>query len=154
MRRTDQLARGLVLSGAGHLIHNVQEFGLGVRAGVESLLPVGITVLLIPTVRRRTSRGVLLVTGTWAMIVLVVGVGSVFPLAVLPFEPEQSTAHDVTDVDASTETEGLVVRGAGQAGSTRDSGQWRGHGRAPRGLRPDSLPYTDRAGRWARGLRR
>lgn len=96
MRSSNQLTWGLVLSGAGHLIHNVQEFGLGILAGVETLLPVGITVLLIAAVRRRTSKAVLLVTGTWALVVLVVGGGSVFPLSVLPFEPDQSTAHYIT----------------------------------------------------------
>lgn len=96
MRHTNQLTWGLVLSGAGHPIHNVQEFGLGVLAGVETLLPVGITVLLIAAVRRRTSQGVLLVVGMWALVVLVVGGGSVFPLALLPFEPEQSAAHYIT----------------------------------------------------------
>jgi hypothetical protein len=93
---TSQLTWGLVLSGAGHLIHNLQEFGLGILAGVETLLPASITVLLIAVVRRRISRGVLLVAGTWALVVLVVGGGSVFPLAVLPFEPEQSAAHYIT----------------------------------------------------------
>ncbi len=96
MRSTDQVTWGLILSGAGHVIHNVQEFGLGVLAGGETLLPLGITVMLIAAVRRRTSRGVLLVASMWALVVLVGGGGSVFPLAALPFKPEQSTAHYIT----------------------------------------------------------
>ncbi len=96
MRTTNRLTWGLILSGAGHLIHNIQEFGLGILVGVETLLPMGVTVILIAAVRRRTSRGVLLVTGAWALVVLVVGAGSVFPLQVLPFEPEQSAAHYIT----------------------------------------------------------
>jgi hypothetical protein len=93
---TNRLSFGLVLSGAGHLLHNIQEFGLGVLAGVETLLPVGITVVLIATVRRQVSRGVLLAAGMWALVVLVAGGGSVLPLSALPFEPEQSTAHYLT----------------------------------------------------------
>lgn len=96
MSSTNRLTSGLLLSGAGHLVHNIQEFGLAAHAGVETLLPVAITVLLIVAVRRRISREVLLVAGAWALIVLVAGGGSVLPLSVLPFEPEQSTAHYLT----------------------------------------------------------
>lgn len=96
MSSTDRLTWGLVLSGAGHLVHSIQEFGIGVLAGWETLFPVAITVTLIGAVRREITTGVLLIIGAWGPIVLVVGGGSVFPLSALPFEPEQSTSHYLT----------------------------------------------------------
>lgn len=96
MSSTNRLTWGLVLSGAGHPVHNTQEFGVGILAAWETLLPMAITVVLIVAVRLQVTTGVLLVAGAWGMVVLVAGGGSVFPLSALPFEPEQSAAHYVT----------------------------------------------------------
>lgn len=96
MSSTKRLAWGLILSGTGHLVHNVQEFGVSILVAWETLLPVAVTVALIGAVRRQISTGVLRIVGAWGLLVLVAGGGSVLPLSVLPFEPEQSTTHYVT----------------------------------------------------------
>lgn len=98
MSSTARLNWGLVLSGVGHIVHNVQEFGVGILAAWETLLPVTITVALIGAVRRQIATGGLLAIGGWGLVVLIAGGGSVLPLPVLPFEPEQSTAHQLTHV--------------------------------------------------------
>lgn len=96
MSSANRLTWGLALSGAGHPVHNIQEFGVGIIGAWETLLPVAVTVVLIVAVRLQIATGVVLVAGAWGMVVLVAGGGSVFPLSALPFEPEQSAAHYVT----------------------------------------------------------
>lgn len=83
----------LLASGAGHVIHNVAEFPATILLGWETLFPVGVTVLLGCLLIYWPARGSYVVAGGWALIVLIFGGGSVFPLGVLPFVPEQSVSH-------------------------------------------------------------
>lgn len=96
MSSTRRLTLGLVLSGVGHLLHNVQEFGIAILDAWETILPVVITATLIVAVQRQTTKRMLLVVSAWGMVVLVAGGGSVLPLSALPFEPEQTVAHYAT----------------------------------------------------------
>lgn len=85
----------LLISGAGHVIHNVAEFPLAILLGWETLFPLGVTVLIGIALLRRPGRTASAVGGAWALIVLVFGGGSVLPLGFLPFVPEQSVSHYV-----------------------------------------------------------
>lgn len=77
----------------GLLVHNLAEFPPSILLAPETLLPVGITVLVGVALLRRPGRSVFLTTAAWAAIVIVLGGGSVLPLDVLPFVPEQTVGH-------------------------------------------------------------
>lgn len=88
--RTLQVA--VAVSGVGHVVHNVEEFGFGTVFVSQTMLPAAVTVLLFVLARRPTRR-YLRATAIWALIVIVGGGGSVFPLSVLPFVPAQTVSH-------------------------------------------------------------
>lgn len=89
---TGRLRIAVVLSGAGHLVHNVEEFGLAILTGPETLFPVTVTLLFLWRAERPT-RPYLVTLGAWVTLVLVAGGGSVFPLPFLPFVPEQTVSY-------------------------------------------------------------
>lgn len=92
---TQAVITALFISGAGHVIHNVAEFPLAILLGWETLLPLGVTALIGIALLRRPGRTASAVAGAWALIVLLLGGGSVLPLGFLPFVPEQSVSHYV-----------------------------------------------------------
>lgn len=77
----------------GLLVHNLAEFPLSILFAPETLVPVGITIFVGAALLRRPGRIVFLTTATWAVIVIVLGGGSVLPLDVFPFVPEQTVSH-------------------------------------------------------------
>lgn len=83
----------LVVSGLGHVIHNLQEFPITILFGWETLFPLAVTVLLGVTWYRGPARTTYAAMAGWAAIVIVFGGGSVIPFRFLPFVPEQSVAH-------------------------------------------------------------
>lgn len=89
---TRSLRVALGLSGLGHLIHNAEEFGLGLLFLAQSVVPLAITAAFLRTARRPTRRSLDLL-GIWGLIVVVVGGGSVFPWPFLPFVPAQTVGH-------------------------------------------------------------
>lgn len=90
--RTVVLA-ALIVSAAGHVIHNLAEFPPGILLGLETLVPLGVTVLLGAGLIYRPGRGPYAAATGWALIVVVFGGGSVLPFGFLPFVPDQSPAH-------------------------------------------------------------
>ena len=80
-------------SGTGHVVHNVAELPPRTLLGLETLVPLGLTVAVAWAMLRRPGRVTYLATGAWALVVVAVGGASVFPLAVWPFDPDQSAAH-------------------------------------------------------------
>lgn len=87
------VAAALLVSAGGHVLHNLAEFPVGILLGPETLVPLAVTILLGVGWLVRRGRGTYAAMAAWAAIVLVVGGGSVLPLEVLPFAPEQSVAH-------------------------------------------------------------
>lgn len=83
----------VVLSILGLIIHNLAEFPATILVAPETLVPVAITAALGWWLLRSPDRTMYRVAGAWALVMLVVGGLSVLPLAVLPFEPEQSVGH-------------------------------------------------------------
>lgn len=77
----------------GLLVHNRIEFPLSILLSPETLVPVALTVLVGVALLRRPSRSVLLLAAAWALIVIVLGGGSVLPLNILPFVPGQTIGH-------------------------------------------------------------
>lgn len=86
------LRAAIVLSGLGHVVHNVAEFSAGADSLRQTVLPAAVTVALLVAARRPTRR-VLLAGGAWAGVVVLVGAASVFPLPFLPFVPAQTAGH-------------------------------------------------------------
>ncbi len=87
------LLLALAGSAAGHVVHNLAEFPPAVLLGPETLLPLGVTVAVGAALWFRPGRSSYALAGAWALLVLVGGGGSVLPLSVLPFVPEQSASH-------------------------------------------------------------
>lgn len=83
----------LGLSGAGHVVHNLAEFPPAVLLGPETLVPLAVTAVLGVALVARPGRATHTAAAGWALVVLVGGGGSVLPLGVLPFAPEQSVSH-------------------------------------------------------------
>lgn len=83
---------GLALSASGHVIHNLAEFPVAILWGWETLVPLAVTAVLGAGLVHRPGTASYLAAAGWALVVLVVG-GSVLPVGVLPFVPEQSLAH-------------------------------------------------------------
>jgi len=77
----------------GLLVHNLQEFPPSILLAPETLAPAVITVLVGVGLLRRPSTGVFVAAAVWAIIVIVVGGGSVLPLPIWPFTPEQTVGH-------------------------------------------------------------
>ena len=77
----------------GLLVHNLQEFPPSILLAPETLAPAVITVLVGVGLLRRPSTGVFVAVAVWAIIVIVVGGGSVLPLPIWPFTPEQTVGH-------------------------------------------------------------
>lgn len=90
---TSRLLVAVVVSGAGHVVHNLAEFPPTVLLGPETLVPIGLTGALAWAMIRRRSRVAFLAATAWAVVVIVVGGASVLPLSVWPFSPEQTTSH-------------------------------------------------------------
>lgn len=88
----------VIVSGAGHVVHNLAEFPVAILLGWETLVPVAITALLAIVLWARPGQATFLIAGIWAGVVLVIGGGSVLPLDVLPFAPEQSVSHYLAHV--------------------------------------------------------
>jgi hypothetical protein len=82
----------ILLSGSGHLVHNLLEFWPTAEMVTQTVFPVAVTGLLY-WAAARPSRGFLVVLGTWGLIVLVGAVATVLPLSLLPFEPDQTVGH-------------------------------------------------------------
>lgn len=83
---------------AGLLVHNLAEFPVAILLAPETLFPVAITMAFGWALLRRPSRAVFALAGTWALVVIVFGGGSVLPLGIWPFEPEQSVGHYLAHV--------------------------------------------------------
>lgn len=114
--RTVILALGL--SGAGHVVHNLAEFPLGILLGWETLLPIAVTVLLGVGLVSRPGRATYAVTVGWTLVVIVLGGGSVLPLGFLPFVPDQTVSHYAAHlVYVLTQLPLLWVAGQGLRGS-------------------------------------
>lgn len=77
----------------GLLVHNLTEFPRSILLGPETLVPVAVTILLGVTLLRRPVRPLFVATAGCALVVIVVGGGSVLPLSLLPFVPEQTVGH-------------------------------------------------------------
>lgn len=77
----------------GLLVHNLAEFPPAILLAPETVVPVGLTVFVGVILLRRPGRGVFLTAAAWAVIVIVFGGGSVLPLDILPFVPEQTVGH-------------------------------------------------------------
>lgn len=89
---TGRLRLAILVSGLGHLVHNVEEFGIGLALVGQSVIPAVVTVLLWLRAAHPTRR-YLGWTLAWALIVIVGGGGSVFPFGFLPFVPAQTASH-------------------------------------------------------------
>lgn len=85
----------LIVSGLGHVIHNLEEFPVTILFGWETLLPLAVTILLGVAWYRHSGRSTFAAMTGWAAIVIVFGGGSVIPFGFLPFVPEQSVSHYV-----------------------------------------------------------
>lgn len=80
---------------SGMLAHNLSEFGPAFLLGPETLLPVVLYAVLVVFAGREASGiWVRVALVAWVLLNLVVGgVVSVLPLAILPFIPEQTGGH-------------------------------------------------------------
>ena len=83
----------LALSAAGHVVHNLAEFPVAVLWGPETLVPLAITAVLGVALYRRPGRAVHAIAAAWAAVVILGGGGSVLPVGVLTFTPEQTLSH-------------------------------------------------------------
>ena len=95
--RVRRLRVALLVSGAGHLVHNLEEFGATTLMLGQTAIPAAVTTLLL-VAASRPSRGLHLAAGIWGLVVLVGGGASVLPLPVLPFEPAQTVSHYLAHV--------------------------------------------------------
>ncbi len=83
------------IAAGGMLAHDVYEFGLGFVFDPQTLIPLGIFVVLAVLAARETAgRASWIALFSWAVLNLVGGgILSVLPLGLFPFQPEQSLAH-------------------------------------------------------------
>lgn len=89
---TRRLRLALAVSAAGHVVHNVEEFGLTLPAAGHAIVPLGVSALLMWAARSPTPR-MLGAAALWGLTVLVIGGGSVLPWSFLPFVPAQTAGH-------------------------------------------------------------
>lgn len=89
---TRRLRLTLAVSAAGHLVHNVEEFGLTLPAAGHGIVPLGVSALLMWAARSPTPR-MLGAAALWGLTVVVIGGGSVLPWPFLPFVPAQTPGH-------------------------------------------------------------
>lgn len=92
-----RLCVALLVSGLGHLVHNLEEFGPTLLMLGQTAVPAGATALLFLAARRPT-RGLHVAAGIWGLLVLVLGGASVLPWPFLPFEPAQTVSHYLAHV--------------------------------------------------------
>lgn len=85
---------GLVVSAMGGVYHNAEEFP-GMQLWAPEMMSIIVpTIALLIWWWMRPGRMLVLVTAGWVLLSLIVGAFlTVFPLSVLPFEPEQSVEH-------------------------------------------------------------
>ena len=100
MARTDRLAQryaipALVVSGAGHVIHNLADFPVTILLGLETLVPLTVTVLLGVAFVYRPGQSTYAAAALWALVVILGGGMTVIPFGFLPFVPDQSISHYV-----------------------------------------------------------
>ena len=88
----------LVVSGAGHVIHNLADFPVTILLGLETLVPLTVTVLLGVAIVYRPGRSTYAALGIWALVVIIGGGMTVIPFGFLPFVPEQSIRHYIVHV--------------------------------------------------------
>lgn len=81
------------ISIGGLLVHNLTEFPVSILLGSETLVPAVITILLGVVMLRWPGRPVYVAAAGRALVVIVGGGGSVLPLSILPFVPEQTVSH-------------------------------------------------------------
>jgi hypothetical protein len=83
------------IAAGGMLVHDVVEFGPGFLVDPQTLIPLGIfAILAIAAARETAGRGAWTALFAWGVLNLVAGgIVSVLPLALLPFQPDQSLAH-------------------------------------------------------------
>ncbi|MEX2563378.1 MAG: hypothetical protein WD358_08970 [Nitriliruptoraceae bacterium] len=105
-----QLRIALLVSGAGHLVHNLEEFGLTLLMLGQTAVPAAATALFFVAARRPT-RGLFVTAGIWGVIVFVVGGLTVLPLLFLPFEPAQTFSHYLAHVAYALLQVPLIVVG-------------------------------------------
>jgi hypothetical protein len=88
------MAAALTLSGLSMLAHNLYELPLS-PIDLENSGPIAFAVLLgVAYAFRPDSRAVAAAVLGWGVLNLVIGgIVSVLPLAILPFVPEQSVTH-------------------------------------------------------------
>lgn len=77
----------------GLLVHNLFEFPPAIVLAPETVVPVGITIFVGLILLHPPSHSAFLIAAAWAVIVIVFGGGSVLPLNILPFVPEQTVSH-------------------------------------------------------------
>ena len=83
----------LVVSGTGHVIHNLADFPVTILLGWETLFPLTVTVLLGVALIYRPGRSAYAAAVIWALVVLLGAVVTVIPFGFLPFIPDQSISH-------------------------------------------------------------
>jgi hypothetical protein len=82
------------IAAGGMLAHNVYEFGPSFLFDPQTLIPLGIFVVLAILAAREAGRATWIALFSWAVLNLVGGgTLSVLPLGLFPFQPEQSLAH-------------------------------------------------------------
>jgi hypothetical protein len=89
---TRPLRVAILLSGSGHLLHNLLEFWPTAETVTQTVFPLAVTALLYWAAARPT-RGYLITLGTWGLVVLAGAIVTVLPLTLLPFEPDQAVSH-------------------------------------------------------------
>ena len=83
------------LAAGGMLAHNVLELGPAFLVDPQTLIPLGIFAILAILAGRETAgRGAWTALFAWGLLNLVGGgVVSVLPIALLPYQPDQSLGH-------------------------------------------------------------
>lgn len=88
----------VVISAAGHVVHNLAEFPPSILLAPETLVPLVISAGLLWLLLRQPVRLAYVAAAGWALVVLVVGAASVLPLAIWPFQPPQTAGHYLAHV--------------------------------------------------------
>ena len=83
----------LIVSGTGHVIHNLADFALTILLQLETLFPLTVTVLLGIALVSRPGRRAYAAAAIWALVIILGAVVTVIPFGILPFVPDQSIRH-------------------------------------------------------------